>query len=395
MNPLPSRFVLAATPWSRTGGNRRNSARVSIEGPRRGRVAVDVELPGLEADERRWRGGGVAMGADGALIVVANGRVFRIGLDGRILSVAAIPVPGPDPRAEDGPTEEMDLDADATNSPPDDETEYEPRRSVLAPPVALADGAAVVLAPPELLVFDAPGRLVGGVYVGGTADDSALSPNVTHGGALVLTHMTGEVEWLADGQRRKIGAFGYDVVPPAIYADDAMAIAGYASAGFVCVAADGTRRWSAGLKDADLLPAIDADGFAVVGSQNDQRSIVVAPDGRVVGAIDDAGTFAEGLAGDWFVRTRDTLSRVRRDGSRVWTALHEVSPDLLWGAQAPAADAAGRVYALTPDGLLARDARTGTESFRARLDGAPRAALALVAPGLAAILLEHRLLLIE
>jgi hypothetical protein len=395
MKPLPSRFVLAATPWPRTAGDRRNSSHVSIEGPRHGRVAVAVDLPGSDPDGRAWSGGGIAMGTDGALIVVAHGRVSRIAVDGTILSVASIPLPGPDPRGNDELTADANASAIADGSNLDAQADTAPRRTVVVPPIALADGAVVVLASPELLVFDASGH-IGGAYVGSTPDDSMLAPNVTHGGALVLTHMTGTVELFADGQRRELdGVFGYDIVPPAIYPDDAMAIAGYAGTGLICVTTDGTRRWSTDLKDTDHLPAIDVHGFAAVGSLNDQRSIIVAPDGTLVGSIPRTGTFAEAEAGDWFVRTRDMLARVRRDGSPVWMERHSASPELRWGAQAPVADAAERVYTLATSSLIARDARKGNAAFHAELGGAPASALALVAPGLAALLVGQRLLLIE
>lgn len=425
MKPLPARFELAATPWPRTAANRRHSALVPISGPQRGRIVAVIELPSCEPDGRAWTGGGIATGADGALIVVAHGRVSRVALDGTIRSVASIPPAGPDPRDLDEPpdvpsengddgsarhaagsdddtvgsTPAAGSDDDAGSDPtagsdPDAEAEAIPR-TVVAPPVALADGTAVVVAAPELLVFDAGGQLVGGAHVGTSVDDSVLAPNATHRGALVLTHMTGEVVCLADGQRRTIGAFGYDVVPPAIYPDDAMVIAGYAGTGLVCIAPDGTHRWRADLKDADLLPAIDADGFVAAGSLNDHRSLIVAPDGTQVGAIPRAGAFAETGTGDWFVRTPDVVARVRRDGSPLWMHRHAPSRGLGWGALAPVADAAARVYTLDATDLIARDGQTGATAFRAELGGEPTSALALVAPGLAAVLVGHRLLLIE
>lgn len=383
MGPLPLRFVLAESPWPRTGGDRRNSARVGIEGPKHGRLAIEVPLAAPVADGRSWRGGGLVVGADGVMIVASGGRFLRIGLDGRVLVEALIPPQSRDPY--------VDPD-DVIEDPPDAVERV--HHTVVAPPVALADGGAVVIAPPDLLVFDSRGVLAGGAYVGTGPDDSGLSPNVTDTGALVLTQVMGPVEWFIDGQVRDMGIFGYDIVPVALFADDAMVISGYAGSRLVCVDPDGARRWRVDM-DADMLPAIDADGFVAAGSVNEQRSVIVAPDGSVAGAVDGAAAFAEGSNGDWFARFKTGLSRVRRDGSPVWTVPCEVLRGLRWGAQAPIADAAGRVYVLAPDALLALDADTGAEIFRAPLGGAPRAALALVAPGLCAILLEDRVVLIE
>ncbi|MCA9609049.1 MAG: hypothetical protein KC619_25785 [Myxococcales bacterium] len=386
MLPLPARFDLADTPWPRTGGDRRHSARVSVPGPRFGRVVGEVSLPVAEG---RWRGGGIATAADGAMVVVAGGVVTRVSLGGEVRSSATIPPPGPEP-----PYEGDDVLEDGALEAIDPDDEEDPFDRPLSPPVALADGNVLVLAPPEVLVFDPRGELVGGAYVENGADDSGLSPNLTHDGALLVTYNTGEVVRFADGARRELGVFGYDVVPPAVGADDALVIAGYAGAGLVCVAPDGSRRWRAGIEYADMVPAVDAEGFVVVGSNNDARSFVVSPEGRVVATLDGVAAFAEATGGDWLARRRDGLARVRRDGSCIWSRPLEAVPGLLWGAQAPIADAEDRVCTLGPDALLVHDARTGEEVARAPLPGAPLG-LAVVAPGRAAVLVGQRLLLIE
>jgi hypothetical protein len=387
---LPARFLLAATAWPRTGGGPRQAGRVAFQGPSRGRILHAIELP----DVSDARGGGVAVDAGGRLIVVAGGMVFRVTLEGDITSRLAVPpaLASIEPGADGGDAGVAD---DPAGEAGDEEDVAPPVRPRLhAAPVALRDGNAVVLAPPEVLVVGADGGLVARLHVGGLADDSGAAPNVTSDGALVLTYLTGEVELVRDGSRRPLGAFGYDVPPPALYPDDALAISGYYGTGLVAVATDGTRRWRSGLEQADRLPAIDAEGFAVAGSANDDRSIVVSPAGEVVGSIGVCADFAEAGGGDWIARSRDGVARYRRDGSLVWSAADPLAEGTAWGGWAAMVDRDDRVYVLGDDALAARDGRTGRELFRAALGERAFIAPALVAPGLAAVLVGRRLLLV-
>jgi|JI10StandDraft_1071094.scaffolds.fasta_scaffold12263_6 hypothetical protein len=360
-------FQLAASLWPRAGGDRRNSGRVACAGPVAGRVVAEVALP---TSRLAWRGAGLAVADDGAVLVVADGHLVRVGVDGAIASVSDLAAC----------LAEVDSAAAVVTN------------RALTPPVALADGSTLVIVPPHALRFGPDGALIGSDDLGEMVDDSGLAPNLTHAGGLVITRISGGVDVSLDGRPVPVGSFGDDIVPPALHADDAMVIAGYAGAGLVCVAADGTRRWRAKLADPDLVPSIDRDGFVAAGSLSARRSIIVDAVGRTVGRLGRAAVFAEAEGGDWFARSADGLWRVGRDGAPRWVhPLDEV--DLGWGARAPIADRAGVVHVVTARGYRAVDATTGAARFDLDLGEAPRA-LAVVGPGRAAVLCAQRLLLV-
>ena len=84
----------------------------------------------------------------------------------------------------------------------------------------------------------------------------------------------------------------------------------------------------------------------------------------------------------------------RTPGSRAprWThPLDEV--ELGWGARAPIADRAGLVHVVTARGYRAIDGSSGAVRFDLDVGEPPRA-LAVVGPGLAAVLCARRLLLV-
>ncbi len=374
--PLPRRFVLAASLWPRSAGDRRNSHRIRARGPRAGR-AHSVALP-VHVGER-WRGGGVVVAADGQLIVATHGIVVRAALDRTLRSVFPIP-----PLAR---VEEDDEPGGA-----DEEPEHFRCRWVCAP-LALADGSAVVLATPDLLVVDPQGCLVGRAS-SELADDGGHSPNVTHDGALVVTHISGEVDELADGATRRLGRFGYDIPPPAITDDDALIIVGFAGARLTRLEREGpTRRWSAGTAWLDLLASIDRDGFIACGGLDEHGSLIVDRSGSVVARLDRAAVFTECDGGDWLARSDGQLARVRRDGSRVWSITLE--PGGAWRHHAALVDDDGWVYVISGARLLGLDAASGEERFTIELGGSSDAPLAAAAPGVLALVVDDRLVWID
>jgi hypothetical protein len=110
-------------------------------------------------------------------------------------------------------------------------------------------------------------------------DDSGLPANITHAGWPVVSSLHGTVYLLGDGRWVAIGDYGYDIVCPALYDDDSLAIAGYGGAGFCRVDLDGAIRWQSQLREVDLVPTVNRRQVAAVGSVNDGVSAFFAPDG--------------------------------------------------------------------------------------------------------------------
>ena len=58
-------------------------------------------------------------------------------------------------------------------------------------------------------------------------DDSGFSPNLTNNGHLIVTGINGEVLNLNASGIKLLDASCYDILPPAVYPDNSLAIAGY------------------------------------------------------------------------------------------------------------------------------------------------------------------------
>ena len=99
-------------------------------------------------------------------------------------------------------------------------------------------------------LIDAHGEITQRFIVRFPIDDSGIAPCVTFGGALVATAMDGGVYALEEDGWRDLGSFGYDILPPAVFDDDSLAISGYGGAGFCRVGLDAQVRWRTGFEEA-------------------------------------------------------------------------------------------------------------------------------------------------
>jgi hypothetical protein len=202
------------------------------------------------------------------------------------------------------------------------------------------------------VIVDARGQTVARVAQA-LMDDSGPSPNVTRSGVPILSTIAeGVFAWEPDGLRR-IGVFGYDVVPPAIYDDDSLAIAGYAGSGFCRVGFAGERRWTTELREADLLPSIQTSQVAAVGSRNDRCSVVYSASGDPLGVHPCAAVFAEYPDGGWIAVSDCAIARIDAAAEKVWWS--EIATTLHWGTLGPIVDAAGNIYVQDGESLVALD----------------------------------------
>ena len=103
-------------------------------------------------------------------------------------------------------------------------------------------------------------------------DDSGFSPHLTYSGLPILSAIAGAVYLLKKRLWHEIGVYGYDIVTPAVYPDNSLAIAGFAGRGFCRVGLEGEIQWATHLKEADLLPTLNHEHIAAVGSVNEKCS---------------------------------------------------------------------------------------------------------------------------
>lgn len=348
--------TLANSPWPRSAGDAGNRRVFAADGPSQPRLSAPIELPRSPSDGMVVSGGVIA--DDGELRVVHGDYLSRVALDGTVrwsLSLRAIElelVPPPEEADED----ELRRRAAAAEAG-EEEEKAEDRLVSHSLPTALSGGRTLVTVRWAALIVDANGlveaRLTTWEPFGGTTDDSGISPNVTRSGTPIVTMPIGTpIAWEGEAGR-ELGDFGYDLVPPAIYADDSLALAGYAGRGLCRVRLSGEIVWERAPKDADMLPTVSRAQVCAVGSLNDECSWLVDVDGRQIGIYGHSAIFAEYVDSGWIAATTRWVARLGPRGAELWSA--EIAHELRWGVFGPIVDRSGRVYVQGEEWLIGLD----------------------------------------
>jgi hypothetical protein len=348
-----SPWQLADSAWPRTAGDRRNSRRADVEGPRRGVLRRVFEHGSRElAGPQR---GGLAVAADHSLRMILGGQVFAFAGAGEQLW-------------------EFELPAGNGSSP-----------------LVLADGTCIVAVGHELVFLSPSGMQLARVATGLALDDSGPALNLAPDGTLILTTMHGELFGLRGSKLESLGrGFGYDLVPPAIDDEGGMVLAGYAGKGLVRVDPRGELLWRSGLKYADLLPTIDGEGRAAGGSLNEGESRILARDGTLLGTYPAAATFAITDEG-WVALSEHALAGLGHEGELRWQRAGGARRR--WGSLGPAVDRLGRIHAPCGASLVVLEP-DGRERFVVALPSEP-SDLALVGDGRLALVLADGLHFVE
>ena len=267
-------------------------------------------------------------------------------------------------------------------------------------PTALQTGETLLVLPDALLIVDRSGipRRENRLASGGTEnaletindpDDSGLSPNLTYSGLPILSGITGEVYLLQENLWHEIGIYGYDIVTPAVYPDNSLAIAGFARAGFCRVSLNGEKQWTTQVGDADKLPTLNHEHIAAIGSNDDGYSAFFRADGEQIGEYQYPATFAEYLDGGWIAFSRQRLARLTTDGREIWGC--EISPGAtLSFVEQPIVDRDGFIYVRQQEGYLCCDAH-GRKAFEVKLPGIPQGLMSIIAPGTMAYVMQDEL----
>jgi hypothetical protein len=263
---------------------------------------------------------------------------------------------------------------------------------VLSAPLTTASGATIVTTGRAVVVFDRRGKTAAAIESPVTLDDSGPSPNLAHDGRLIVASPFGDVLVLEGRRLRSIGAFGYDVLPPAVYDDDTLAVSGYAGSGFVRVRLDGTYCFRTRMKDADLPASIDERGRAAVGSLNDGRSRFFSSAGRALGGTGAAAVFAAVPGGGWIAQSASALAALGPDGRPRWARRLAPRMDVGWSTTPPIVDARGWIVCAHDRTLSLFD--PGGRSRGSRRFPAPVQAFAVVAPGTVAVVTDTSLVLV-
>jgi hypothetical protein len=367
-------FDLAQTVWPRFGGDRANRSFLSIPGPHTIPSWQKILLPTCEVtlSHMKKTTSGVIVMPDETLRVLHGGLLIAVTLDGTIL---------------------WQVDLRSLIS--------EDEHWISSLPTALQTGETLLLLPNELLLVDGFGGVRrqdyqitsddGEASATGSIcpDDSGFSPNLTYNGLLILSAVTGEVYLFKKNRWQEIGIFGYDIVTPAVYPDNSLAIAGFAGKGFCRVSLDGEIHWRTQLKEADLLPTLNQEHIAAVGSLNERYSAFFRPDGQQIGEYHHAATFAVHPDGGWVALSKHRLARLTLEGREVWGREMYPGDSLSWVEQ-PLVDKDGFIFVRQQEGFLCCDAQ-GRVVFEVKLSHPSQGLMSIVAPRVVAYTLENEL----
>ena len=342
------RIDLASTVWPRTGYDRRNSSKVPVAGPNTGRVRLRIPLPqtnySVSEDQPRrpYPGSGIIVRSDSSLVVANDGILSCWTRGGGLLWSIELLEQGKPPVFHSAP-------------------------------MALADGSVLVTLKESYVIVDKAGHIKEQIPANNGMDDSGFSPNVTYSGSLISTSMFGDVSVRQSERWEEIGIFGYDILPPAVYDDDSLAISGYAWSGLCRVDLKGDIAWQRE-HYTDLLPSLNSHQVVAAGSLDDEKSIFVGPGGEKVGEYGAPAVFAEHSDNTWIALSKDRIARVASDGTVIWGRLLEESNGANWSRTTqPIVDIVGRIYAAIGNAIACYDAQ-GSAVFTLREShGRPRA----------------------
>lgn len=353
-------WVLASTPWPRSAGDAGNRRRFGAAGPSGPKLSEPFFLPALrtaDPDPSPIDGGVVA--DDGSLRVIHGDCLSAVELDGSVRwTVSVMALEAAIVRPPEPPLAAEEVGDDAPGEPLE-EALPDRRRWIRSLPTALVGGRTLLGVGGGAVIVDASGQVEAQVAQA-LMDDSGPSPSVTLRGVPILSTIAEGVFAWEPGGLRRLGSFGYDIVPPAIYPDDSLAIAGYGGSGFCRVGLDGARMWDTELKEADLLPSINGSQHAAVGSRNDRCSVLYSAYGSTLGVHPCAAVFAEYPDGGWIAVSDCAVARIDSSANKIWWA--EIATSLRWGVLGPIVDPHGHIYVQDGESLIALDPQ-GTARF--------------------------------
>lgn len=354
--------MLAQTVWPRSGQDRGNRSKVDVAGPSQPNICFQLDLPqGEPQGTRLTRGGGIVVVGDGSLRVAKGGFISAISQHGQVIWVKQL------------------LNDAATP------TRYH------SAPLALGHADVLLTLQDSYVIIDGHGELRQQVKFDDSLDNSGTSPNLTLDGRLIITSRLGEV-CLSSGQGwQRVGNFGYDIVPPALFDDGSLAISGYAGKGFCRVGLDGELIWQTSLHDADLLPTVNQHQFSAVGSINDEISAIFSPSGERIGQYEQPAVFAEYIDAQWIALSHQSIARLSPAGELIWQ--HPLKTDIMWGALQPIVDQQGRIYAAGKRGIICFDPK-GSILFTFPTNGQIASSLSIIAPSKLAFIVANQFIVL-
>lgn len=357
------KFQLAESNWPRSGCDRGNRSHASIAGPQYGAIALEVKLPRPRRKTTFRSQGGCVITERGILLVMLNGVLSAVTLNGKILWSYHL-------KEKNGKLS-----------------------TYCSLPVALHSGQSLITLGESVLLIDQQGNRLEQIRVDESLDDSGPSPNITNSHHLILTSVTGQVSCFNANHLSEIGHFGFDILPPAVYDDDSLAISGYGNTGFCRVRLDGQKVWVTDLLNADQLPTVNCQQVAAVGSINDGSSAFVSPEGVIIGSYRRASVFAEYSRTEWIALSEVNLAKLTLEGEQIWE--RPIQPrQSIRGVCQPIVDEAGCIFVSDGNDLLSLDT-CGHLIFSVTLPEPLKGGLSLVSPGCLACISNDKLYLIQ
>lgn len=351
---------LAQSHWPRSGGDRANSAHLSITGPVNGSILHEIELP--QSSFSPGSLSGCVVTDTISIRVVSSGYLSAVTFDGEI----------------HWSIELKDLDRQSC--------EY------WSQPLALNHGCCLVVVEDSICIYDEQGKCLIQHPLPEPLENSGYSPNLTKNGELLVTSVTGEIFLINLAEQANLGDFGYDLLPPAIYSDGSLAIAGYNGRGFCQMSAKGEIIWNSSFSEPDLLPCISQHNITAIGSLNDQQSAFYSFDGTCLGTYPRSSIFAEYSEDTWIARSKQYVAKITTTGKECWgVSLNDTINS--WMLSQPIVDFLGHIYLLDDTNLICLNGQ-GETLFTIELNDRPNGELCAIAPGMLAIVCGDKLKII-
>ncbi len=325
---------LANTICPRKGIDTKNSSHISIPGPKKGETIHRIDLP-YTSKEYLSNVGGTVVYNNGDLAIAHGGYLYRVSKEGKIQWVTEL-------------VEYNKGDIHYHSTPVLLENEY-----IL---VTLGD---------TILFFDKNGSLKYSLQKE-MLDDSGYSPNVSLKGEIIITTQDNELSIIRKGEIFNLGVFGYDLMPPPIYKDGSIGVAGYLGTGFARVDLNGKIIWKSELIDADGLVVLNTNDFAALHCLNKNISVIFDPNGNQVVTIPKTCTFSVSSSREWIAHSEDSIIKFDGEGKVIWEYQDRTLRGYIyrppWSIQT-LVDGEEFIYSISSNGIISLNT-TGEAEFK-------------------------------
>lgn len=220
--------------------------------------------------------------------------------------------------------------------------------------VSLQENKTLLYTEDSVLIYDCNGQIEFKKVFDVLFDDSAIAPNITTDGYIVIGSICEGVFLVSKDDYKIFDTQGYDIPTPAIDKDNRIVVSAYCGLGACCFDTKGNEIYHNSVcKEVDLLPVINSKGITAVGSLNDKSSYFLDKLGNVIHTIDVAAVYTEYIDEGWIELSYNRLRKINNNYNEVWSL--KINMRNISGFYLPIVDKDGYVYLTAEDCFLCID----------------------------------------